>query len=649
MNDLADPAPRKTVGPSRPTRLPYAGGGWRACLVAAILTSAMLAGCSGDEPEADTTPDQATDTGTEADPSVPLSPAGEDDGQAVSTDHISGELVSLDPREDGWQTEYFNQAGGRVLKELGKLIENHDAADPGRLARLLTQSAEAGPLVFDAPLVYSDGRRQVWQLGALSENDVPVGTRHQGAPGIAEAMHGLLSGFDAGAHLHTKFKIIRVTLEGRRARTVQYAHVSGPSQGGHAEINATWTIDWDWPDTDQPPRIARIEMSDFERVAFSDSAVFSDCTRSAFADEGELFERQLGVGIGGWVRQIEGYLGPVQSGMNGVAVGDLNGDGLEDLYVCQTSGLPNRLLLHQPDGTVRDAAAEAGVDFLDQTYSALSIDADNDGDQDLLLALAKRIVVLRNDGAGRFEVVHEVPGVVQPHSLAAADYDLDGDLDVYVCGYNPGGQSAGEFPIPMPIYDARNGGRNALLRNEGELRYIDVTDRVGLGLDNSRFSYAAVWEDYDQDGDADLYVVNDFGVNNLYQNNGARGFEEVTTAVGMGSGTFGMSAAAADYNRDGWVDFYKASMFSSAGNRVTTQARFMPEASAAHRDRMLALAQGNTLYRNREGRFTDEGIGAGVAMGRWSWGSVFIDMNNDGWEDLFVANGFITGENLDDL
>ena len=432
-------------------------------------------------------------------------------------------------------------------------------------------------------------------------------------------------------------------------QTVQLVHISGSGiQGGPVEINATWEIDWHWPAQDQSPKIARVITTAHERAEFSQPA-FEDCTRSALKPLGSIFDDQFGVGIGSWVRQIESYVGPLQTGMNGLAIGDVNGDGLEDVYVCQTGGLPNRLLLHQPDGTVQDASAKAGVDYLEQTTAALFIDADNDGDQDLVLAQGKKILILGNDGTGRFQLAQVLSEVHHTHSLAAADYDLDGDLDLYACAYNSHGETAGELPVPMPVYDALNGGRNLLLQNEGGLQFKDVTARTGLDQKNSRFSFAAVWEDYDRDGHLDLYVANDFGVNNLYRNLGNGRFSEVTGQVGMGAGAFGMSASAADYDRDGWVDFYKANMYSSAGNRVATQNRFMPAASATHRQRMLELAEGNTLYRNVGGKFVDVAGPAGVAMGRWSWGSVFIDINNDGWEDIFVANGYVTGENLDDL
>ncbi|MEZ6117390.1 MAG: VCBS repeat-containing protein [Pirellulaceae bacterium] len=128
---------------------------------------------------------------------------------------------------------------------------------------------------------------------------------------------------------------------------------------------------------------------------------------------------------------------------------------------------------------------------------------------------------MSNDGQGRFQLEFGTSTEAQTFSVAAADFDLDGDLDVYVCGYNPTASTLrrGVMGEPMPYHDANNGGRNLLLRNDGNWLFTDATSDVGLDQNNSRFSFAASWEDYDNDGDPDLYVANDYGRNNLYQNN----------------------------------------------------------------------------------------------------------------------------------
>ena len=106
-----------------------------------------------------------------------------------------------------------------------------------------------------------------------------------------------------------------------------------------------------------------------------------------------------------------------------------------------------------------------------------------------------------------------------PHSLAAADFDADGDLDVYVCCYSKRAAAVEQrfLARPIPYHDANNGSRNMLLRNDRQWRFRDATKAVGLDENNHRFSFAAAWEDFDGDGDLDLYVANDFGRKNLYR------------------------------------------------------------------------------------------------------------------------------------
>ena len=239
----------------------------------------------------------------------------------------------------------------------------------------------------------------------------------------------------------------------------------------------------------------------------------------------------------------------------------------------------------------------------------------------------------------------------QTFSMTAADYDGDGDLDVYFCGYNPQtiDNRSGTMGSPLPYHDANNGGRNMLLRNDGQWRFTDVTDDVGLGGHQHQFSLAAAWEDYDNDGDQDLYVANDYGRDKLYRNDGGT-FVEVGETSKVENGASGMSISWGDYNRDGWMDVYVANMFSSAGNRIAFQDRFKADAPVEIRRRMQRFARGITLLRNAGGQtFQDVSAKAGVEIGRWAWGSVWVDLNNDSWEDLIVANGYITNEQPGDL
>ncbi|MDG2123702.1 MAG: VCBS repeat-containing protein, partial [Verrucomicrobiales bacterium] len=300
---------------------------------------------------------------------------------------------------------------------------------------------------------------------------------------------------------------------------------------------------------------------------------------------------------------------------------------------------------------------------LDFTRCALFVDFDNDGDQDVVLGLSWHLIFLRNDGplAGggmkftpRFRSA--CPGMV--YALAAADYDNDGDVDIYASGRYAKETLESEQQIlglPVPYHDANNGGRSSLWRNEGAMVFKDVTEETGVDANNTRFTLAASWDDYDNDGDQDLYIANDFGRNNLYRNNGkgADGlvtFTDVAGAAGVEDLGAGMSVGWGDANGDGLMDVYVANMYSSAGHRVTEQAAFMEGVNQKTLAAFKRHARGNSLYvNNGDGTFRDATYPAGVNMGRWAWSSLFADLNNDGRQDLVVANGFISAESEDDL
>ena len=232
-------------------------------------------------------------------------------------------------------------------------------------------------------------------------------------------------------------------------------------------------------------------------------------------------------------------------------------------------------------------------------------------------------------------------------SAALADYDHDGFLDLYVCAYSWPVTAA---QIPRPYYDAVNGPPNVLYRSRGDGTFEDVTKKSGLNQNNNRYSFACAWGDYNNDGWPDLFVANDFGRKNLYRNNGNGAFTDVAPEAGVEDIGAGMSAAWGDFDGDGQEDLYVGNMWSSAGRRVTAQSRFKGNETQSVKSLYQRHARGNSLFRNRgDGRFDDVTLTSGVEMGRWAWCSNFLDFDNDGYEDLYVANGFITGPKVEDL
>jgi Tfp pilus assembly protein PilF/peroxiredoxin len=387
--------------------------------------------------------------------------------------------------------------------------------------------------------------------------------------------------------------------------------------------------------------------------------IFTEVTTAAFGAI-DSFRRQLSVTLDDWGKTLDSALARDSNGHHAVAVADVDGDGLEDVYVCQPHGFPNRLYRAHGDGTFEDITERSGLGILEDTQHALFADVDNDGDQDLLLLPSSGPILFRNDGIGHFtrdpggfRFAHPLQGAAM--GLAIGDYDRDGFLDLYLCVYSytygAGDKKAG---TPTPYHDALNGPPNIFFRNDGHGRFVDVTDEVGLNAGNDRFSFSAAWGDYDGDGWPDLVVTNDFGRKNLYHNLGLRDgrvrFEDVSAKAGIEDYAAGMSVFWFDFDGDGRQDIYGGQMWSDAGLRLTGSPDFMPEAPDSVRALYHHHARGNSLFRNRgDGTFEDVSVAARAEMGRWTWSSGAVDFDSDGWEDIFCVNGMVTrkGSDLD--
>jgi hypothetical protein len=545
----------------------------------------------------------------------------------------------VDPAQDDWQGEAFQVRAARQLRRLAELMQG-GGPTPAELAGITSPETRTTTL-RPAELTTHElaGGVRVRQLDRPGRLGKPVQR-------LPEAIAGLLAPFAGPGPRRFDFKIVRVELDpGRRpATTVRFEGRGGTS--GLVQQTATWRVEWTRGQPADPPRIAEIRLRDFEEVR-RDRLAFVDCTGSVLPAGADWLE-QLRWGGEYWHGRVDAVGGLNLMGHHGIAVADVDGDGLEDLYVAMGNGLPNKLLVQSEDGTTRDVALEAGVAWLDDTKGVLFADMDNDGDQDLLVAIGPTIVLCINDGHGRFERFASMRAATPAafYSLSVADFDLDGDLDVFGARYV---RIRYGISVPEPLHDANNGPSNHLLRNDGERGFTDVTREVGLDVNNGRFSLVGAWADYDDDGDPDLYVANDFGRNNLYRNDGGR-FVDVALHAGVEDQAAGMGVSWADYDLDGDLDLHVTNMFSAAGNRVAYQPRFKQVASERTRRQIQRYAGGNALFANQgDGTFRDVSDVAGIRMGRWGWGARFVDTNNDGLDDLVVPNGFLTGSIEDDL
>jgi hypothetical protein len=567
-----------------------------------------------------------------------------------------------DPNQDGWPSETRSERALARLNELADLLRRPERITVARIDELTTGEFASDPLLpQDLAEVYRDRLLVVSRAHADRADD-----HRRDKLTFVDQLRSWSDLFADRSRVTTKFKVIEIGRDGPFLVTRQLGSVAGRTRGEtRTEQHFTWRIHWK-VEGDARPRFSQIELEDFEQVmsyAPSASTLFNDCTDSALG-KNRSYRDQFLYGFNHWLERIQDIHYYSMLGTPGLAIGDVDGDGLEDLFVSQEGGLPNRLFVHEPDGTAKDVSAAASVDWLERTRGALLLDLDNDGDQDLAAALLGCVVVAANDGRGQFDIQTVLPCGHDTMSLASADYDNDGDLDIYVCVHNPNdasldaeSSSLAALNARIVYHDANNAGPNALFRNDisgDQWRFHDATEEVGLHVNNRRFSFAASWEDYDNDGDQDLYVANDFGRNNLYRNElsseGRARFVDVAAETNTEDSASGMSVAWSDFDRDGWLDLYIGNMFSAAGNRITRLDQFKPQAAPTVRGRLQRFARGNTLLRNQGGRaFEDVSVAANVTMGRWAWSSNFVDINNDGWDDLVVANGFITGRDSGDL
>ena len=455
-----------------------------------------------------------------------------------------------------------------------------------------------------------------------------------------------------------EFKITRIDLSSASdpselpqqiETTIRYEIVGTGSSFHREQRVGNWHLTW--KPISGEFRLTSWKVLD-EVQARSSSPIYVDITASALGGNSS-YSAQILHGTDYWRTVLDGACGIDVYGHNGVSVVDIDNDGDDDLYVCQTAGLPNRLYRNRGDGSFDDITEQSGLGILENTVCALFADYDNDGYQDVILVRANGPLLYLNDGKGQFRQRPDAFQFATPPQgtftgAAVADYDRDGWLDIYFCLYSYY-QGTGQYKYPSPYHDAQNGPPNFLMRNRRDGSFYDVTAESGMNRNNTRYSFCCAWNDFNGDGWPDLYVVNDFGRKNLYRNNGDGTFTDVAAQLGVDDVGAGMSVSWLDYNRDGAPDLYVANMWTAGGVRVSMQDIFKKDSAADVRALYQKHAMGNSLLQNHRGTFEETTTASGVGVGRWAWSSDAFDFDHDGFPDLYVTNGMVSGPSGPDL
>lgn len=334
-----------------------------------------------------------------------------------------------------------------------------------------------------------------------------------------------------------------------------------------------------------------------------------------------------------------------------VSVVDIDRDGWDDFYVTARWGR-NQLWRNRGDGTFEDIAGRVGLDLDGVCNCSLFADFDNDGDQDVFIGRSLERGRYYVNVGGRFEdqtdldLEEELP--YWTSSMASADVNGDGLLDLYISTYRlpiskPQNILARQFLSPEeqeewkrrrgkdhPVFRL-TGPPNVLLINQGGGRFKKAIEANGAELWLS--SFQATWSDYDNDGDPDLFVANDYAPDFIFRNDEGKLTDVTHDLAGDELQGFGMGVTLGDYNNDGLQDPYFTYMYSKAGSRITSMFEGLEK-------RMYEGVTGNKLLKNKGESF--EATKLDAAKAGWSWGGQFADLDNDGFLDLYVANGLYT-------
>ncbi|HEU5057863.1 MAG TPA: CRTAC1 family protein [Kofleriaceae bacterium] len=350
--------------------------------------------------------------------------------------------------------------------------------------------------------------------------------------------------------------------------------------------------------------------------------------------------------------QIQGHFNLQRIMGGGIAVGDLDRDGYPDLFIAG-EGLGKLYLNRGKAGPGRftDATARWGIPAgLDDSHGTIFFDRDGDGDLDLLILRSEHPSLLLDNQGKRFT---DVAGKVKltphrgAHVATAFDYDKDGDLDLYIGYYGNNDANTRGDQRNVPSLDGKNGSPAEMWRREADGSYKEVAAEIGVA--QTGWALALGTFDYQNDGDLDIVIANDFGADTFYQNKGDGTFADVTEATDTGDRGSGMNVDFGDVDGDGLLDIYVTNidMFSKRIKVIFPR----DESTINNIDETLVKAMqylsGNKLYVQTgkpERPFrAEEGVRIEPGDRGWGWDAGFFDYENDGDDDMYLCNGWVEG------
>ena len=335
--------------------------------------------------------------------------------------------------------------------------------------------------------------------------------------------------------------------------------------------------------------------------------------------------------------------------VGGLTVFDYDKDGYDDILATRFYKDARLFINDRVGGFVPKKIAAIDEENASAKFY-LAVDLDNDGDEELVsthvfaiqekpeasLYELKKGEFRRKKGALTFSL----KTITKPNyeSIIACDVNQDQLLDLVFLGYDHAKSGFENFNS----INGTDGLRNLLFINQGNLRFKEEGET--RGLTKTQYSYVSECYDFDQDGDLDLFIGNDYGQNNYYVNNGKGQFaEDNTHPLHKGRG-FSMGFSMADYDNTGAYSISISNMYSHAGNRIIP---LVDDLEPQTKELLQAFAAGNTLFELEEGQWRDKSEEKKVALAEWAWGNIFFDYDNDGDKDLYVANGFTSHEDAD--